>query len=117
MFSLQGKLKETSNRIFGLALIFHNFAIPIRQSVATIQLSEEEAEAYADVPAVLDYTTGFYVFPVCHVISPQIYARSHHLRNYPSQPYPTLSSLVSILPDIHTYKVTRMSQSRLLGHI
>ncbi|KAF8515559.1 FAD dependent oxidoreductase [Gautieria morchelliformis] len=33
------------------------------QSVATIKLSEEEAKAYANVPVILDYTTGFYVFP------------------------------------------------------
>ena len=29
-----------------------------------IQLTPEEAKTYKDVPVVLDYTTGFYMFPV-----------------------------------------------------
>ncbi|KIJ52363.1 hypothetical protein M422DRAFT_74013 [Sphaerobolus stellatus SS14] len=33
------------------------------QCIATIQLAPEEAEIYKDVPVVLDYTTGFYMFP------------------------------------------------------
>ncbi|KAF8517749.1 FAD dependent oxidoreductase [Hysterangium stoloniferum] len=33
------------------------------QSIATIQLLEEEAKLYAGVPVVLDYASGFYVMP------------------------------------------------------
>ncbi|KAF8589336.1 FAD dependent oxidoreductase [Ramaria rubella] len=33
------------------------------QSIATIQLSETEAKTYETVPIVLDYTSGFYIFP------------------------------------------------------
>ena len=35
-----------------------------RQTVATIQLTPEEAEEYRKTPVVLDFRTGFYVFPV-----------------------------------------------------
>jgi hypothetical protein len=35
-----------------------------RQSTATIQLDQEEAACYRDVPVVLDFRSGFYVFPV-----------------------------------------------------
>ncbi|KAF9451499.1 FAD dependent oxidoreductase [Macrolepiota fuliginosa MF-IS2] len=33
------------------------------QSVAMIQLTEEEAELYRDTPVILDFATGFYSFP------------------------------------------------------
>ncbi|TDL23039.1 FAD dependent oxidoreductase [Rickenella mellea] len=33
------------------------------QSVVTIQLDEDEAERYRACPVVLDFTTGFYIFP------------------------------------------------------
>ncbi|KAG1716485.1 hypothetical protein ID866_689 [Astraeus odoratus] len=33
------------------------------QSVATIQLSSEEAERYRECPVILDFGTGFYTFP------------------------------------------------------
>lgn len=39
-----------------------------RQSIATIQLTPEEAERYRSCPVVLDFTSGFYIFPVCSVI-------------------------------------------------
>jgi len=42
-----------------------------RQSLAMVQLSEEEALAYRDCPVVLDFSSGFYIFPVssnvCHM--------------------------------------------------
>ena len=40
-----------------------------RQSVATIQLTPEEAEEYRRTPVVLDFRTGFYVFPVSYYLS------------------------------------------------
>jgi sarcosine oxidase/L-pipecolate oxidase len=36
----------------------------LRQSVATIQLNHEEADKYRDCPVVLDFGSGFYIFPV-----------------------------------------------------
>ena len=30
-----------------------------------IKLSQEEAERYKGVPVVMDFHTGFYIFPVC----------------------------------------------------
>jgi len=33
------------------------------QSVATIKLDQEEARKYADCPVILDFQTGFYIFP------------------------------------------------------
>ncbi|KAF8161269.1 FAD dependent oxidoreductase [Crassisporium funariophilum] len=33
------------------------------QSIAMLQLSEQEAEVYRDCPVVLDFSTGFYIFP------------------------------------------------------
>ena len=35
-----------------------------RHSIATIQLDQEEAACYRNVPVVLDFRSGFYVFPV-----------------------------------------------------
>src|SRR5882757_9201217 len=35
-----------------------------RQSTATIQLNQEEAACYRNVPIVWDFRSGFYVFPV-----------------------------------------------------
>jgi sarcosine oxidase / L-pipecolate oxidase len=35
-----------------------------RQSVAMIQLAEDVADAYRTCPVVLDFKSGFYVFPV-----------------------------------------------------
>lgn len=32
--------------------------------MATIQLTPDEAARYKDVPVVLNYNTGFYIFPV-----------------------------------------------------
>jgi hypothetical protein len=32
-----------------------------------VQLTPEEGEAYSKVPVVLDFASGFYVFPVCVV--------------------------------------------------
>lgn len=34
------------------------------QTIAQIQLTEEEAARYRDVPVLLNFHTGFYVFPV-----------------------------------------------------
>ncbi|KAG6902365.1 hypothetical protein C0995_000927 [Termitomyces sp. Mi166 len=34
-----------------------------RQCVAMIQLNAEETELYKDIPVVIDFTTGFYIFP------------------------------------------------------
>ncbi|KAK7057537.1 DAO domain-containing protein, partial [Favolaschia claudopus] len=40
------------------------------QCVAMIQLSQDEAELYKDCPVVLDFKTGFYIFPVkCHHVA------------------------------------------------
>lgn len=36
----------------------------VRHAIATIQLTEEEAARYRDVPIVIDFRLGFYVFPV-----------------------------------------------------
>jgi sarcosine oxidase/L-pipecolate oxidase len=47
---------------------------PQSQTVATIQLSKEEAERYRDVPVVLDFRSGFYVFPVRGVRAPLSWA-------------------------------------------
>ena len=35
----------------------------ISQCIATIQLTKEEADAYRQCPVVLDFSSGFYVFP------------------------------------------------------
>jgi hypothetical protein len=35
------------------------------QCIAMIQLTKEEAAQYEDCPVVLDFASGFYVFPVC----------------------------------------------------
>lgn len=32
--------------------------------MAMVQLSPEEAEIYKDCPVVLDFSSGFYIFPV-----------------------------------------------------
>jgi sarcosine oxidase/L-pipecolate oxidase len=43
----------------------HGPVVPYsRQSIATIQLSSEETHNYRDCPVVLDFGSGFYVFPV-----------------------------------------------------
>jgi len=42
------------------------------QTVATIQLSREEAERYRDVHVVLDFRSGFYIFPVRGVRGPPL---------------------------------------------
>ncbi|KAG2043778.1 FAD dependent oxidoreductase [Suillus americanus] len=49
------------------------------QSVATIQLAPEEAEEYRKTPVVLDFRTGFYVFPPTHrnVVKFAIHAAGH----------------------------------------
>lgn len=49
------------------------------QSVATIQLTPEEAEEYRKSPVVLDFRTGFYVFPPTHrnVVKFAIHAAGH----------------------------------------
>lgn len=36
------------------------------QSIATIQLSAAEAARYRESPVLLDFATGFYMFPVRH---------------------------------------------------
>ena len=36
-----------------------------RHGTATIQLNQEEAACYRDVPVVLDFRSGLYIFPVC----------------------------------------------------
>ncbi|KAG5715025.1 L-pipecolate oxidase [Termitomyces sp. T112] len=41
----------------------HTSGLSTGQCVAMIQLSEEEAEIYKDIPVVLDFETGFYIFP------------------------------------------------------
>ena len=51
---------------------------PIRQTMAYMQLSPEEAEAYRSCPVYLDFHTGFYVFPVCiGVVSPLVHFRRY----------------------------------------
>ncbi|KAG1746494.1 FAD dependent oxidoreductase [Suillus lakei] len=49
------------------------------QSIATIQLTPEEAEEYRKTPVVLDLRTGFYVFPPTHrnVVKFAIHAAGH----------------------------------------
>ncbi|KAG1854156.1 FAD dependent oxidoreductase [Suillus subalutaceus] len=49
------------------------------QSIATIQLTPEEAEEYRKTPVVLDFRTGFYVFPPTHrnVVKFAIHAAGH----------------------------------------
>ncbi|OAX43656.1 FAD dependent oxidoreductase [Rhizopogon vinicolor AM-OR11-026] len=49
------------------------------QSVATIQLTSEEAEEYRNTPVVLDFRTGFYVFPPthCNVVKFAVHAAGH----------------------------------------
>lgn len=49
------------------------------QSIATIQLTPEEAEEYRKTPVVLDFRTGFYVFPPthCNVVKFAIHAAGH----------------------------------------
>jgi hypothetical protein len=58
---------------------FHHFK---RQSIATIQLTPEEAEEYRKTPVVLDFRTGFYVFPVSYLLSK--FLSSFPLRDQPS---------------------------------
>lgn len=36
-----------------------------RQSVATIDLTPDETDRYRKCPVILDFATGFYMFPVC----------------------------------------------------
>ncbi|KAG6813524.1 hypothetical protein H0H92_010229 [Tricholoma furcatifolium] len=41
----------------------HTSGLSTGQCVAMVQLDKEEAELYKDIPVVLDFETGFYVFP------------------------------------------------------
>ena len=50
----------------------------IRQTMAYMQLSQEEVEAYRSCPVYLDFHTGFYVFPVCiRVVFPLVHFRRY----------------------------------------
>jgi hypothetical protein len=60
---------------------FHHFK---RQSIATIQLTPEEAEDYRKTPVVLDFRTGFYVFPVSYLSSKFLSSFPLPLRGQPS---------------------------------
>jgi hypothetical protein len=40
-----------------------------RQTIATIQLDPEMASRYRDIPLLLDWVSGFYIFPVSNDIS------------------------------------------------
>jgi len=44
-------------------LDFNGKCIATGQSIATIQLTSEEADIYRSCPVVLDFSTGFYIFP------------------------------------------------------
>ncbi|KAI0343725.1 FAD dependent oxidoreductase [Trametopsis cervina] len=44
-------------------LELYNNCLATGQTVATIQLTAEEAETYRKCPVVLDFRTGFYIFP------------------------------------------------------
>jgi sarcosine oxidase/L-pipecolate oxidase len=35
-----------------------------RQCIAMVQLTQEEADIYKNCPVVLDFESGFYIFPV-----------------------------------------------------
>ncbi|KAF5380555.1 hypothetical protein D9615_004704 [Tricholomella constricta] len=41
----------------------HTYGLSTGQCIAMLQLTEEEAERYKECPVVLDFSSGFYIFP------------------------------------------------------
>ncbi|EGO00698.1 hypothetical protein SERLA73DRAFT_50792 [Serpula lacrymans var. lacrymans S7.3] len=90
------------------------------QSVAMVQLTREEADVYRDCPVVLNFRTGFYIFPPDKhdVVKLSIHAAGHtHMA-----PHPTAQRLISTPRTILSHadeglRIPRTVAIELRGHL